>query len=127
MQRSKTMAENTMKSDTKSMLGIMRLSLSQQITDYTSYLLSARSFISIMRANLKYKVEEYEEKQADITKLDSYLSRIGDIFSGHKKGYLGKDDWKSEVEEINEMLTEVDEIVAKNDMVTYQSKTDGTL
>ena len=121
------MAENTMKSDTKSMLGIMRLSLSQQITDYTSYLLSARSFISIMRANLKYKVEEYEEKQADITKLDEYLSRIGDIFSGHKKGYLGKDDWKSEVEEINEMLTEVDEIVAKNDMVTYQSKTDGTL
>lgn len=121
------MAENTMKSDTKSMLGIMRLSLSQQITDYTSYLLSARSFISITRANLKYKVEEYEEKQTDIDKLDGYLLKIGGIFSGHKKGYLGKDDWKIEVEEINQMLTEVDEIVAKNDMVTYQSKADGTL
>lgn len=121
------MAENTMKSDTKSMLGIMRLSLSQQITDYTSYLLSARSFISIIRANLKYKVEEYDDKQADITNLDTNLSRIGEIFSGHKKGYLGKDDWKSEVEEINQMLTVVDEILAKNDMVTYQNKAEGTL
>ena len=121
------MAENTMKSDTKSMLGIMRLSLSQQITDYTSYLLSARSFISIVRANLKYKVDEYTEKNTDITNLDSYLLKIGGIFSGHKKGHLGKDDWKTEVEEINQMLTEVDEILAKNDMVTYQSKAEGTL
>lgn len=121
------MATNSMKTDIKSLLGISRIQLTQSIEDYTSYLLSCKGYVSLVKSNLEFKVDEYETKNNDIEYLNQTLKKIGAIFKIHNRGGRGGDAWKNDVNDIDDMLSEVDRITTQNDMCNYAIKTDGTI
>lgn len=116
-----------MKADVKSMLGLQRMTLTQEVFDFTAYILNSRGFISTVYANLKYKVEDYEDKEKDLKFLTETLKTIGDILETHKKGTMGGETWKKEMNTIDTALSQVDCITCKNDMCNYTIKADGLI
>ncbi|MCK9576630.1 MAG: hypothetical protein M0R51_11970 [Clostridia bacterium] len=121
------MADNSMKSDVKSMLGIQRIMLMQEMSDFTAYILNSRGFVSTVRANLLYKVDTYPDKDKDIAFLEKTLINIGEILENHKKGTMGGEEWKKQINIIDSALNEVDCITCKNDMCNYTVKADGVI
>ncbi len=121
------MATNSMKTDIKALLGLTRIQLTQSIDDYTSYLLSCKGYVSLVRSNLKYNVSPYEDQEKDIKFLTDSLKNIGEIFKKHNRGIRGGESWKNDVNIIDDILAEVDLITTKNEMCNYAIKADGTI
>jgi len=116
-----------MKTDIKTLLGLTRIQLTQSIDDYTSYLLSCKGYVSLVKSNLEFNVTEYEEKEADVKYLQDTLDKIGEIFKKHNRGLRGGESWKMDVNDIDNMLSKVDRITTRNEMCNYTIKTDGTI
>lgn len=121
------MADNSMRADIKTMLGIQRMMLMQEVSDFTAYILNSRGFVSHVQANLLYKVENYEDKNTDLAFLEKALIQMGQILENHKKGTMGGENWKEQMNVIDTILTQVDCITCKNDMCNYTVKADGVI